>query len=138
METYVEELQCSVGDALLQPHRSYLKALTALADSGVLKAAAHITGGGLPGNLPRVLPKGVEARIHPDSWPELPIFTLLQRIGGVPDEDMWSTFNRGVGMTLVISPRDLTKAEGILRRLKERFYKIGEIAKGRRGVMFVS
>lgn len=137
VDSYVEELQTSVADALLQPHRSYMKVIVALADSGILKGAAHITGGGIPGNLPRILPKGVEARIATGIWPEPPIFRLLKQIGNVPEADMWSTFNRGIGMTLVIGARDLSKAEKILRRLKETYYQIGEIAKGRHGVVFV-
>ena len=136
VDTYVRELESSVGEALLKPHRSYLVPLTRLAETEILKGAAHITGGGIPGNLPRILPKGLEGRIETGSWPELPIFTLLRQIGNVPEADMWSTFNRGIGMTLVVAPRDLSKAERILRKLQEPYYQIGSIAKGRRGVVF--
>src|SRR4029079_8976757 len=100
----------TVGDALLAVHRSYLKPLRALDDEGVLKAAAHITGGGITDNTPRVLPKGLGARVHPASWPVLPIFELMRKIGGIPDDDYRRTFNLGIGMVLIVGKRDLDKA----------------------------
>jgi len=136
LETHVPALDSTIGEALLKPHRSYLAPILRLSGAGVLKAAAHITGGGLPGNLPRILPAGVEARVQPESWPEPAIFTLLHRLGNVPEADMWRTFNRGIGMTLVVAAGDFAKTERILLRLKEPFYRIGFIAKGRRGVVF--
>ncbi len=136
VDSEVPELGGRLGKALLQPHRSYLRPLTRLQEAGILKGAAHITGGGLPGNLPRILPKGLEAHIEVGSWPELPIFQLLHRIGNLPEDEMWSAFNRGIGMTLVVAPPDLTKATRILRQMKEPFYSIGTIAKGRHGVVF--
>jgi phosphoribosylformylglycinamidine cyclo-ligase len=135
VKTRVKELGSSVGEALLQPHRSYLPPIAKLRDAGVLKGAAHITGGGIPGNLPRILPKGLEARIRVGSWPELPIFQLLQKIGDIPESEMWSAFNRGIGMTLVVSPDDLAKTTAILKKLNEPFYRIGVIAQGRNGVL---
>jgi phosphoribosylformylglycinamidine cyclo-ligase len=131
------EIGCSIADALLQPHRSYLRALTRLSEAGILKGAAHITGGGIPGNLPRILPKGVEAHIQPQSWPEPPLFRLLQQIGNVPEDEMSSAFNRGIGMTVVIASKDMDKAARVLKQAKEHFYLIGEVAKGKRGVVFV-
>ena len=107
-----------------------------MTEAGILKGAAHITGGGLPGNLPRILPPGLEARIQAGSWPELPIFRLLGRVGNLSDNEMWSAFNRGIGMALVVAPRNLKKANLILSQAKERFYPIGRIAKGRHGVVF--
>ena len=138
LDSNLPELGCRVGEALLQPHRSYAIPIHRLADAGILKGAAHITGGGIPGNLPRILPSGVEAQIEEGSWPELPIFRLLRRIGNLPDDEMWSTFNRGIGMTLIVSPRNLSKATRILKQLGEPFYPIGRIAKGKHGVRFVN
>jgi phosphoribosylformylglycinamidine cyclo-ligase len=126
----IPRLQCTVAEELLKPHRSYAKVIARLNSAGLLKGAAHITGGGIPGNLPRILPKGVEARIQLGSWPVLPVFELLREIGNVPDDDLWRTFNMGIGMILVVSPRDLPKATALLRRVKESYYQIGSIAKG--------
>jgi phosphoribosylformylglycinamidine cyclo-ligase len=120
----------TVGDALLAVHRSYLKPLRALDDEGVLKAAAHITGGGITDNTPRVLPKGLGARVEVGSWPVLPIFELLKQIGNVPDADWRRTFNLGIGMIFVIAERDLNAAAKVLKRLKEPWYRIGRVARG--------
>jgi phosphoribosylformylglycinamidine cyclo-ligase len=133
----VPELKCTVAEALLWPHRSYLGPIAKLHDAGLLKGAAHITGGGIPGNLPRILPKGLEARIDEKSWTEPPLFQLLRRIGSLSEDEMWRTFNRGIGMTLVVSPRNAEKAAHVMKYLKEPFYRIGTIAKGASGVRFV-
>ena len=135
-DTFLPELHCRVGEALLRPHRSYLAAILHLAEAGLLKGAAHITGGGLPGNLPRILPKGMEAHIQVGSWPELPIFSLLRRIGGLPEDEMRRAFNLGIGMTLVVAAEDVAKAGRALKKAKETFYRIGTIARGRQGVAF--
>ncbi|MEI9812764.1 MAG: phosphoribosylformylglycinamidine cyclo-ligase [Acidobacteriota bacterium] len=120
----------TIGDALLAVHRSYLKPLRALDDAGLLKAAAHVTGGGITDNTPRVLPKGLGAKIEIGSWPVLPIFELLKQIGNVPDEDWRRTFNLGIGMIFVISERDLPDAAKVLKRLKEPWYRVGRVARG--------
>jgi phosphoribosylformylglycinamidine cyclo-ligase len=135
LDTYMPELGCRLGEELLKSHRSYGLLLAKLAQARVLKGAAHITGGGIPGNLPRILPRGLEARIQAGSWPELPIFALLGQIGSLPEEEMWSAFNRGIGMILVVSPRNLERALSLLQRLKETCYRIGVIARGRHGVV---
>jgi phosphoribosylformylglycinamidine cyclo-ligase len=136
LEENIPRLKCTIAEELLKPHRSYAKVIAKLNAAGLLKGAAHITGGGIPGNLPRILPKGVEARIQLGSWPVLPVFELLREIGNVPDADLWRTFNMGIGMILVVSPRDLPKAAALLRRTKEPYYRIGSIAKGAHGVVF--
>ena len=138
LDEHVPRLGCTVAEELLKPHRSYAKTIARLNEAGLLKGAAHITGGGIPGNLPRIFPKGVEARINLGSWPVLPVFELLRKIGSVPDNEMWRSFNMGIGMILVVAPRDLTKVIGLLKKLKEPFFKIGSIAKGNRGVMLQS
>jgi phosphoribosylformylglycinamidine cyclo-ligase len=127
VDTQVAELGCTVGEELLKIHRSYRKPIQALHRKGLLRAAAHITGGGITDNLPRVLPKGLAAEVYPGSWPELPIFRLLQSLGNIPDDDYRRTFNTGIGMILVVSPRDAAEAEKILRRLEEPHYPIGQI-----------
>ena len=120
-----------IADELLKLHRSYLKPIRALHDAGLLKGAAHITGGGITDNTPRILPKGLGVKIHLGSWPVLPIFELLRQIGDIEQDDWRRTFNLGVGMILVISPRQLSKATRILDALREGWYQIGEVVKGK-------
>ncbi|OFW38989.1 MAG: phosphoribosylformylglycinamidine cyclo-ligase [Acidobacteria bacterium RIFCSPLOWO2_12_FULL_60_22] len=136
LSEYVPRLGCRVADELLKPHRSYAGALQRLAQAGLLKGAAHITGGGIPGNLPRILPRGLEARIQEGSWPEPPVFSLLREIGSVAEDEMRRAFNLGIGMALAVSPPKLEKAAAILKQAKETFYRIGWITRGRRGVVF--
>jgi phosphoribosylformylglycinamidine cyclo-ligase len=119
------------ADELLKIHRSYLKPIRALHDAGVLKGAAHITGGGITDNTPRILPKGLGARVDPSSWPVLPIFQLLRSIGDIEEDDWRRTFNLGIGMIFVIAPRDLPAATKILKKLREPWHQIGEVIKGR-------
>jgi phosphoribosylformylglycinamidine cyclo-ligase len=129
-ETHVPEIGSTVADALLAVHRSYLKPLRALDDAKLLKAAAHITGGGITDNTPRVLPKGLAAHVKVGSWPVLPIFEHMKKIGNVPDADWRRTFNLGIGMIFVIAERDLKDAAKILKKLKEPWYQIGAVQKG--------
>ena len=129
-------LGSTIGEELLKPHRSYAALIDKLNQAGVIQGAAHITGGGIPGNLPRILPKGLEAHIAAGSWPELPVFPLLRELGQVPEDEMRRTFNLGIGMALVVSPRKMEKAAAILKQAKETFYRIGWIARGRRGVVY--
>jgi len=126
-DTWVAELGCTVGEELLKVHRSYLKPIRALADAGILKGAAHITGGGITENLPRILPAGLGATIEVGSWPVLPIFDLLYRLGNSREDDHRRTFNLGVGMILAIARRHITRAERILASLDEECYRIGDI-----------
>jgi phosphoribosylformylglycinamidine cyclo-ligase len=124
------ELGGTIADALLAVHRSYLKPLRTLDDAGLLKAAAHITGGGITDNTPRVLPKGLAAYVKVGSWPVLPIFELLKKIGNVPDADWRRTFNLGIGMIFVVGKDDVAQAAKLLKRLKEPWYEMGQIGKG--------
>jgi phosphoribosylformylglycinamidine cyclo-ligase len=133
VSTRVAELGCTVADELLKVHRSYLKALQALAKAGVLKGAAHITGGGITENTPRILPKGLAVEVKVGSWPVLPVFQLLQKLGNVPHDDFRRTFNLGLGMIVVVSRKDLPKAERSLKRLGETHYEIGCVVKQPRG-----
>ena len=128
----VDELAGSVADELLKIHRSYLKPVQALLEARLLKAAAHITGGGLTGNVPRVLPPDCAVEIDPRSWPVLPIFELLRRLGNLPEDDYRRTFNLGIGMVLLVSPRNLEPARAILRRLREPVYQIGHVVSQKR------
>jgi phosphoribosylformylglycinamidine cyclo-ligase len=128
--TVIPELGGTVADALLAVHRSYLKPLRALDDAGLLKAAAHITGGGITDNTPRVLPKGLGVKIKTGSWPVLPVFELMKKIGNVPDDDWRRTFNLGIGMIFILSEKDLAAAAKILKKIKEPWYQIGRVTRG--------
>jgi len=105
--SHVPDLGHTVADELLAVHRSYLGALAPLLDRDLVKAAAHITGGGIPDNLPRVLPRGIGAEIFPDSWEEPAVFRLIREVGRVPDAEMRRTFNLGIGMVLVVADTQL-------------------------------
>lgn len=133
VSTRVAELGGTVADALLKVHRSYLKPLQTLAKAGVLKGAAHITGGGITENTPRILPKGLAVEVTVGSWPVLPVFELLKRIGNVPDDDFRRTFNLGIGMIVVVAKQDLARAARALKRLGETYYEIGRVMKQPRG-----
>lgn len=131
VNAHVDDLGCTVGEALLKVHRSYLKAIATLHKAGLLKAAAHITGGGITENLPRVLPKGFCAEVDTGSWQIPPLFEMLRRLGNVPQDDYRRTFNLGVGMILVVPKRKLDEAEKKLARIKESPFVIGRIVESK-------
>ena len=127
VDSRVPELEKTVGEELLRVHRSYLKPLRALQQKNLLAAAAHITGGGFPGNIPRILPRGARARIGVNSWPVPPIFRYLQELGSVPQEEMLRTFNMGIGLVLVVPAARYRRAAAVLAGLREKHYLIGEV-----------
>ena len=135
-ETYVNEIKNKVGNELMRTHRSYWPVLRKLVDGQCVAAMAHITGGGITENLPRVLPKGMAAVIELGSWPVLPIFEHLQQLGNVPQEEMLRTFNMGLGMLLVVPSAKFKKAQSVLERVGEKAYTIGRIVKGERKVTY--
>ena len=120
----VDELGTTIGEALLTPHRSYLPLVRPLLSTGGIKGMAHITGGGITDNLPRVLPRGTEAVVRAGSWHVPAIFEWLERAGGVPREDMLRTFNMGVGLILVVAPGDAAR---VLASLAGEGCVIGDI-----------
>ena len=120
----------TVGDALLEPSVIYTPAVLAAADAYDVRAVAHITGGGLPGNLNRVLPKTADAKVDTSTWGVPPIFTELQRIGDVATDEMFRTFNMGVGMTLVVPPADVDAVTDLLLEHGHPATQIGEITTG--------
>jgi phosphoribosylformylglycinamidine cyclo-ligase len=131
--TLLPEVGVTLGDELLKVHRSYLKAIRALMQAGVLRGAAHITGGGVTDNTPRMLPKGMAVEIDTASWKIPPIFEVLRRIGRVPEDDYRRTFNLGVGMILAVPARGAAKAEKALERAGEPCWRIGTVIEQRRG-----
>ena len=123
-----------VVDELLEPTRIYVKPVLGLLREVRVRAMAHITGGGITENLPRVLPGGRRARIDPSAWPVPPIFTAIQRAAAVDDAEMRRTFNMGVGFVLVVAPADLATTTERLQAAGERVIEIGEIVAGAPGV----
>lgn len=135
--TYIPELGTTLGEELLKPTRIYVKAFNALKDKVKVKGMAHITGGGIPGNLPRIFSEGVCASINKNSWPAPPIFNFIKDMGNVPDDDMKRTFNMGIGYILVVSMDVSQDAISILNKSGFNSYIIGNIEKGGRGVRYV-
>jgi len=133
VDTILPELGRTLGEELLQTHRSYLKPIQALAKAGILLGAAHITGGGISDNLPRILPKGLMASIDTASWTIPPLFEAMRAIGNVPIDDYRRTFNLGIGMILAVPAKKADEARRILKRLKENYGVIGELVPQKRG-----
>ncbi len=131
--TLLPEVGATVGEALLAVHRSYLKPLQALVKAGLVRGAAHITGGGITDNTPRMLPKGLAAAIDTNAWTIPPLFEALRRIGNVPLDDYRRTFNLGVGMIFAVPARGAAKAEALLRRQGETPFRIGSVVAQKRG-----
>ncbi|USG66401.1 phosphoribosylformylglycinamidine cyclo-ligase [Brevibacillus ruminantium] len=133
---HVEALGKSLGEELLTPTRIYVKQILALLEAVRVKAMAHITGGGFTENIPRVLPEGTEAVVDLGSWPVLPIFTLVQEAGNISMEDMYRTFNMGIGMVVVVAQEDAQRAMETLKQQGEQVYQIGSIRTGERKVAY--
>src|SRR5229473_1419987 len=133
-DVYLGALDATVGEALLRPHVSYLRALEGLLDSGLIKGLAHITGGGLTENIPRILPEGTGVEIQPGSWPVLPVFKVMQEIGNVAEAEMFRTFNMGIGMVVLCSPANAEAIQSHLHSVGQTWYRIGAIIPGRREV----
>jgi phosphoribosylformylglycinamidine cyclo-ligase len=134
VHTHLPALSSTVGAALLAPHLSYLGALAGLLDEGRIKGLAHITGGGLLDNIPRILPEATGVLIARDTWPVLPIFKLMQEIGSVPESEMYRTFNMGVGMVVICAPADVETIQSHLDALGQSCYKIGNVVAAAREV----
>ena len=135
-ESYVNELKNKAGAELMKPHKSYWPVLRRLVAADAVSAMAHITGGGITENLPRVLPRGTAAAVERSAWPVLPVFEHLCKLGNISDEEMYRTFNMGIGMVLVVSPNKFKKVQSILERLGEKGYTIGRIVRGERKVIY--
>jgi phosphoribosylformylglycinamidine cyclo-ligase len=135
-ETFVSEIKNKVGNELMRTHRSYWPAVKKLLDAQLLSALAHITGGGISENLPRVLPRGTAAVVEVGSWPSLPIFEHLQKLGNIPQSEMMRTFNMGIGMVLVVPAANFQKLQKALDRAGEKYHTIGRIVKGDRKVQY--
>jgi len=129
-DSYIDELGTTVGEALLATHASFLRPLEGLLDSGVIKGLVHITGGGFLENIPRILPDGVSIEINRGTWPELPIFGIMQSLGNVDEKEMFRTFNMGIGMVIVCSASDKNTIADLIKDC----YEIGFVTMGNASV----
>lgn len=135
LETYYEELGCTLGKALIEPTKIYVRALKSIRNAGVrIKACSHITGGGFYENVPRMMTEDTNAVIHLDSYPVLPVFKLLQKKGQLEDKMMYNTYNMGLGMILAVAPQDVESTMKAAAEAGEKPYVIGEVIKGTKGV----
>lgn len=137
LQQEIDELGGKLGDVLLEPTRIYVKQVLAMMEKKVkLKGLVHITGGGFIENIPRVLPDGVNVDIEYGSWPILPVFKLLQEAGGISNNDMFRTFNMGIGMVVIVAEEQAEEAAAIAEKLGEKVYRIGSVTEGSRAVTF--
>src|ERR1700722_15040411 len=137
-DTYVAEVGNKIGAELLKPHLCYAPALKNILAKEWVSALAHITGGGIPGNLPRVLPSGVQAQIDLGSWPVPPIFKYLAKLGKIDTDELLQSFNMGVGMILIVPQAKVQSVEADLKRRREKYFRIGRIERGESGKARVS
>ncbi len=135
LETYYDELGCTLGEALLAPTRIYVKMLKSIKNAGVtVKGCSHITGGGFYENIPRMLPDGTRAVVKKDSY-ELPaLFKLMQKKGNLDEDMMYNTYNMGLGMVLAIDPKDVDATMEAIRAAGEECYVVGSVEAGEKGV----
>jgi len=133
---YVNELKDKTGAALMRTHRSYLAILKKLTGAGIVRGMAHITGGGITENLPRILPRGTAAVVDLANWTVPPLFEHLQHLGDVEQDEMMRTFNMGIGMIVVVRAENVKKAKAVLNRANERYHIIGRITRGDRRVTY--
>jgi len=135
---FLTELKTTVGNELLKIHKSYLDPVHQVLRDHEVKGMAHITGGGIPGNLIRILPENCKALIDVKTWKPQPVFPFIQRLGNIDPQEMYRVFNMGIGWIMVISRKEKASIEKKLGKLKQRVYHIGEIASGKRKVRLMN
>jgi phosphoribosylformylglycinamidine cyclo-ligase len=133
----VPEIGATVGDALLAPHRSYLRAMQPLLAEDLVKGMAHITGGGITENLPRTLPQGCSARVDRAAWVVPPLFSFLQRRGAINTDEMFRAFNMGIGLIAICAAADADRVVARLERAGEHPVRLGQVVAGDRDVRYV-
>ncbi len=136
VKSKVEGLEGTIGEALTVPHRSYYKSLIDLTNAKKIDGMVHVTGSGFQGNIPRILPENVDVVIDRSAWQVPAIFKLIQQAGTVEKDEMYSTFNMGIGMLLFVDDANLAEVEAHLKAKNEPFYMVGEVVKGNRKVLF--
>jgi phosphoribosylformylglycinamidine cyclo-ligase len=135
-DAFLPEVGATVGDALLEPHRSYLHVVKPLLERRLVKGMAHITGGGITENLPRILPEGTAATIDGKAWDIPPLFTFLQQRGGIATDEMFRAFNMGIGLILACAPADSALVVDALRSSGSAPVVIGRVTNGHRDVRY--
>lgn len=130
LDLYLPELGCTIGEELLKPTRIYVRSLLPLIQEGHIAALAHITGGGLLENIPRILPPGLGVELAAGSWPILPVFELIEKLGHIDREEMARTFNLGIGMVAIVDPKEAELVETRMQAAGERVYRIGRVIRG--------
>jgi phosphoribosylformylglycinamidine cyclo-ligase len=133
---YLSAIKDKIGATLMQTHRSYLHVIQKLVSAGLVSGMAHITGGGITENLPRILPKGVMAQIEIGSWPVQPIFEHLRTLGDIAQDEMLRTFNMGIGLIAAVPAAKFARAKSLLERAEEKFYVVGRVVKGDHRVQY--
>ncbi|NLU35759.1 MAG: phosphoribosylformylglycinamidine cyclo-ligase [Clostridiales bacterium] len=136
LQQYDESLGTSIGKELLKPTRIYVKGILGLLQHFSIKGISHITGGGFYENIPRMLPKGLQAEIEKGSWPVLPVFSLIQKEGNISEQDMYNTFNMGIGMVLACEAALSYEVAACLQEDGYAAYRIGTVTEGQEGVLF--
>lgn len=136
VKSKVEGLDVTIGEALTVPHRSYYKSLIDLTNAKKIDGMVHVTGSGFQGNIPRILPENVDVVIDRSAWRVPAIFKLIQQAGTVEKDEMYSTFNMGIGMLLFVDDSNLAEVEAHLKAKNEPFHMVGEVVKGSRKVLF--
>lgn len=134
LSKYYDELGMTLGECLLTPTKIYVKPILELMKNVKIKGVSHITGGGFYENMPRMLKEGVSIYINKDSYPVLPIFKLIQKIGNIPIRDMYNTFNMGIGMAVIVNKEDAENAVKILEEQGEKAYIIGRVEEGNKEI----
>jgi len=139
VDTHVPEFNRSLGDVLLEPHINYTRPVLQLLQNQIpIKGMAHITGGGLLENIPRILPDGCAVEIQKNTWPEQPVFSMLRRLGGLDDKEMYRTFNMGVGLVMMLAADQVDHARQVLHDLPQfKLHEIGKVVQGKKEVKLI-
>lgn len=137
IDRYVDELGKTLGEEILTPTKIYVKSLLNLKKDVKIKGLVHITGGGFIENIPRILPENLNVEIKKDSYEIPAIFKLMQNLGNIEEEEMYKTFNMGIGMVVIIKEKDVEKAINILEKNGEKVYKIGQVINGERNCKLI-
>ncbi|SMB91632.1 phosphoribosylformylglycinamidine cyclo-ligase [Desulfonispora thiosulfatigenes DSM 11270] len=136
LDEEISELGDKLGNVLLEPTKIYVKLIKALLEKVTIKGMAHITGGGLIENIPRILPEGTDVVLNKGSWPKLPIFELIKKLGNISEEEMHRTFNMGIGMILIVDPSEEKVIIDLCEGLEEKVFNIGTVTEGHKKVSF--
>jgi phosphoribosylformylglycinamidine cyclo-ligase len=134
LREHIDSQGITLGEELIKPTRIYVKTILDLIEKYEIKGLAHITGGGFIENIPRIIPEGLRVKINKGTWPVLPIFSLLQKLGNIKERDIYNTFNMGIGMVLAVNKEIAAEVVSYLNGNNEAAYMIGEVIAGEAGV----